>query len=354
MTSKPRFSFGLQTYSGIYLWVLFIAIFGFLKPDLFLTSATVHSIASSQAILAMLALGLLIPLTAAVYDLSIGAVVNFSTIFVVELQTKYHHGIGASIAITVAACAAIGFVNGFVVVKLKVNSFVATLGMATIVSALQLIVSDQSQPFPPPSMTWANLTQHQIFGFQIVVLYMLILAVLVWWLLDHTPAGRYLYAIGSNTEAARLTGIPIGRWSWLALIASATISGVAGVFYASLSGPSLTYGQSLLLPAFAAVFLGSTQIKPGRANAWGTVLAVYVLATGVFGLQFVSGAQWINDMFNGVALIVAVSFAVWRQGHTSKKRSKTQAEALVGRDDAPSPHAGTEAEPATPALLSKD
>jgi len=85
------------------------------------------------------------------------------------------------------------------------------------------------------------------------------------------------------------------------------------VGYGSLSGPSLTFGQTLLLPAFAAAFLGSTQLKPGRFNIWGTVLAVYVLATGVQGLSFVTSAQWLSDMFNGVALIGAVWFAVSRQ-----------------------------------------
>jgi ribose transport system permease protein len=304
---------GPQTCSGLYIWALFIITFGVWKPDLFLTSATAHSIASSQAVAAMLALALLVPLTAGVYDLSVGAVINVSTILVVELQTKWHHGLWTSIMLTVLVCAAIGAFSGFIVVKLKVNSFVATLGMATIVTAVQEIVSDQTQPLPPVSTTWNNLTQRDVFGFQIVVVYLLVLAFVVWWLLDHTPVGRYLYAIGGSPEAARLTGVRVGFWSWLSLIGSATIAGIAGVFYASLSGPSLTFGQSLLLPAFAAVFLGSTQFTPGRANVWGTLLAVYVLATGVQGLQFVTGVLWLNDMFNGVALIAAVSFAVWRQ-----------------------------------------
>jgi ribose transport system permease protein len=311
---------GPQTVSGLYLWVLFIAVFGVWKPHLFLTSATVHSVASSQAIATMLALALLIPLTAGIYDLSVGAVINVSTVLVVEFQTKYHHGMWLSILLTVLSCAAIGAVSGFIVVKLKVNSFVATLGMATIVTAIQEIVSNQTQPFPPVSRSWSNLTQHNVFGFQIVVLYMIVLAFIVWWLLARTPVGRYLYAIGGSPDAARLTGVRVGFWSWLTLIGSATIAGIAGVFYASLSGPSLTFGQGLLLPAFAAVFLGSTQFTPGRANVWGTLVAVYVLATGVQGLQFVTGVLWLNDMFNGVALIAAVSFAVWRQTRPIKAR----------------------------------
>jgi len=319
MRTLQRLKLGPQTASGLYLWALFIIVFGVWTPDLFLTSATMHSIASSHAIAAMLALALLVPMTAGVYDLSVGAVINLSTILVVVLQTRHHYGMWSAIAVTVLACAAIGAVSGFAVVKLKVNSFVATLGMATITGAIQLIVSDQSQPLPPSSSAWGKLTQHEVLGFQIVVLYLLVLAVFVWWALDRTPAGRYLYAIGGSPEAARLTGVAVGRWSWLSLIASATIAGIAGVLYASLSGPSLTYGPALLLPAFAAVFLGSTQFTPGRANVWGTLLAVYVLATGVQGLQFVTGVLWLNDMFNGIALIAAVSFAVWRSSSATRR-----------------------------------
>jgi ribose transport system permease protein len=82
--------------------------------------------------------------------------------------------------------------------------------------------------------------------------------------------------------------------------------------FSSLNGPSLDFGSTLLLPAFAAAFLGSTQLIPGRFNVWGTLLAIYVLATGVQGLQLVSGASWLSDMFNGVALIIAVALSIKR------------------------------------------
>jgi len=178
-----------------------------------------------------------------------------------------------------------------------------------------------------------------------VVVYLIILALLVWWVLAYTPAGRYLYAIGGSEEAARLTGIRVGRWSWLSLIASSTIAGIAGIFYGSLFGPSLTFGAGLLLPAYAAVFLGSTQFKPGRYNVWGTLVAVYVLATGVTGLQFVTGVQWLNQMFNGVALIAAVSFAVWRQGRSTDRARVRLDLAPDAAGDAPDSRAALE--PAT-------
>jgi ribose transport system permease protein len=153
------------------------------------------------------------------------------------------------------------------------------------------------------------------------VFYLLAIALFFWWLLEHTPVGRQLYAVGGNQEAARLSGIKVGKWVWLSLVISATLSGVAGVLYCSLSGPSLTFGSALLLPAYAAAFLGSTQLKPGRFNIWGTIIAVYVLAIGIQGLQYVTGVQWLGDMFNGIALVVAVAFAALSPGLRSKRRA---------------------------------
>jgi ribose transport system permease protein len=334
MHGQPSRDFGMRRFSGLYLWALFIVMFGVWKPHLFLTQSTLHSVAAAQAVSAMLALALLIPLAAGAYDLSVGAVINFSTVLVVVLQTKHHLSMVPAISISIALCALIGVVSGFMVVVMKVNSFVATLGVATVVAALQIIVSGQNQPFPPVNSIWTGLTQDKVLGFQIIVVYLVILAIFLWWVLEHTPVGRNLYAIGGNSEAARLAGVRVGKWTFLSLIASATISGAAGVLYASLSGPSLTFGQTLLLPAFAAAFLGSTQIRPGRYNVWGTVLAVYVLATGVQGFQYVTGAQWLADMFNGVALLAAVSFAVWRQTPRSRRvpQQKSRAASLPDSD----------------------
>lgn len=323
--ARPTVNLGLDRFSGVYIWAIFIVTFSVWVPDLFLTSTTVHSVASQQAIAAMMALALLIPISAGVFDLSVGATINLSTILVIELQTSQGWGMWPSIATAVGVSMLIGVFNGFVVVGLKVSSFIATLGSGSIIMAVQSIVSGQAQPVPPTDPQWRDLTQTTVFGFQIVVVYLLVLALVVWWLMAHTPAGRYIYAIGGNAEAARLSGIAVGRWTWLSLILSTTICGVAGVLYASLFGPALAYGGALMLPAFAAVFLGSTQLVPGRFNVWGTLLAVYVLATGVKGLQLVTGVQWLNEMFSGVAVIMAVAFAVWRQGAATRAAAERHA-----------------------------
>ena len=310
--SRRKFNTGFDRFSGLYLWALFIIVFGIWVPNEFLTTSTLHSVAAQQAITGIVALAVLIPLSAGLYDLSVGATANLSGILTVVLLNNHHWAVVPAVLAGIVCGMAVGAVNSIVIVKLGVNSFIATLGMSSILSAMLVIVSSNSQPLPPTSTAFNNFTQTTIAGFQIVVLYLIILGFVLWWLLAHTPVGRYLYAVGGNTEAARLSGVRINRWSTVSLLISGTIAGLAGVMFSSLNGPSLNFGPTLLLPAFAAAFLGSTQLTPGRFNVWGTLLAIYVLATGVQGLQLVSGASWLSDMFNGVALIVAVALSIKR------------------------------------------
>ncbi len=335
MKRFPR-SLGFEKYSGVYLWALFIVVFSVLSPDLFASMVTVHSVAAGKAVSALLALAIVVPLVCGIYDLSVGANINFTTIVVVKAVAG---GLSVPLAILLglAVGAGIGAVNGFIVVKLKVNSFITTLGTASIISALQVIVTDNRQPLPPSLPAWRSLTQTKVFGFQIIVVYLLLIALVLWWALTHTPFGRYLYAIGGSPEAARLSGVKVDMYTWLSLIVSGALCGLAGVFYGSIAGPSLSFGASLLLPAFAAVFLGSTQITPGRFNVWGAVLAIYVLATGVKGLQLLTDVQWLDPMFSGVALVAAVAIANARQrsGDERRRRRRTVERAEPGEPAEP-------------------
>ncbi len=313
----PR-GLGLDRFSGVYLWIIFIVVFGIWTPSEFLTTQTLHSVAATNAVTGIVALAVLIPLAAGLYDLSVGATANLTGMLAITLL---NHGwaVVPAIVASVLVGVAIGLVNSLVVVKLGVNSFIATLGMSSILSAVLVIITGDASPIPPTSTAWNNFTQTTIAGFQIVVLYLILAAVVLWWLMAHTPAGRYLYAIGGNPEAARLSGVRVNRFSTFALVLSASIAGAGGVLFTSQSGPSLDFGPALLLPAFAAAFLGSTQLVPGKFNIWGTLLAIYVLATGVQGLELVSGAAWLSDMFNGVALIVAVALSINRTTATVRR-----------------------------------
>ena len=316
-----------------------MVVFGIWSPHEFLTSSTLHYVASQQAVSGIMALAILFPLTCGQFDLSIGGTANLAGIVAVLVQNDWHWSLGPAIVFSVLLGLVIGAVNGFVVVRLSVNSFIATLAMGSILSALLVIVTGSLQPTQPISSAWNTFSQYSIGGYQIVVAYLLMLALVIWWMLDYTPVGRYLYAVGGNPESARLSGVRVDRWVWLSLIMSGGLSAFGGVLYTSLTGPSLSFGGTLLLPAFAAAFLGSTQLHRGRFNVWGTLIAIYVLATGVEGLQLVSGAQWLADMFNGVALIVAVALAVdrvrpnrrWRWARAN--RAKNHDADLVGASE---------------------
>jgi len=313
MISRMSSRLGFDKFSGLYIWALFIIVFGALRPTLFLTLDNAHSIASEQAIPAMLGLAVLVPLACGSYDLSIGANTNLAAVLVTVLQIRWHVNMIMAILLVILVGVAIGAVNGFIVVKWHVSSFIATLGIATVLAAVQSIVTNNLQPVPVTTSAWTLLTQQTFLGLQLVFWYMIVLAVVLWWLLEHSPFGRFVYAVGGNEEAARLSGISTGKYTWISLIICGSLSAFAGVCYGSSAGPSLSFGSALLLPAYAAAFLGYTQIKPGRFNVWGSVIAVFVIATGVDGLEYLTSVQWLSDMFNGVALILAVAFAVWRQ-----------------------------------------
>lgn len=186
--SRPRIMLpGLERLSGLYLWALFIVVFGIWTPHLFLTMATVHQLASQQSLNGLVALAALMPLACGAYDLSIGANVNLSAVLVAVLQTQHNWSMTAAIVVAVVTGLIIGVVNALIVVGLQVNSFIGTLGSATIIGAVQTIVTGGNSPVPPISSAWNDLTQYQIFGFQVVFLYLIVIGVIIWWFLARTP-----------------------------------------------------------------------------------------------------------------------------------------------------------------------
>ncbi|HEY1831411.1 MAG TPA: ABC transporter permease [Acidimicrobiales bacterium] len=358
MRGNKIVSTSFERFSGVLLWIVFMAVFTAWKPHEFFTVSTFHSVAATQAVQGMLALAVLIPLVAGQFDLSVGATANLTGIVAIVAQTMWHWPVWAALSIAVLLGFFIGFVNGFIVVKLRVNSFIATLGMGSILSAFLVIVTNSEQPAPVNSTLFNNLSQYSIDGTSIVVFELILLALIVYWVMDWTPAGRRLYATGGNPEAARLSGIRVDRVAWTSLVVAGGIAGVSGILFSSLYGPSLSFGPALLLPAFAAAFLGSTQLQPGRFNVWGTLIAIYVLATGVEGLQLVSGQQWLSDMFNGVALILAVALAVSRERRDQSRKirprkSRSDNAGVEGFDEEPLTSLGTVEglAPDTPAVV---
>ena len=307
--AKRGFSLGLDRFSGLYVWALLIVVFAIWVPDTFLTVNNATIIAGNEAITAMLALGIIIPLAAGVFDLSFAGVAGLSVAVTAWAQVEGFNPILAAL-FAIAVSTLIGAINGFVVVGLKVSSFIATLGMSSLLLAATWWVTDGKQIVSGFSEGFLDLGNTRVLGIPLPFYAMLLLAAVIYILIEYLPVGRYLYASGGNPVAARLAGVRVDRIVFGSLVASSLIAGIAGVVLAARIGTaSPDIGPSYLLPAFSAVFLGSTQIKPGRVNVIGTLIAIYLLATGVKGLQLAGAPSYTDDLFNGLALIIAVALA---------------------------------------------
>ena len=312
---------GSSRFTGLLLLAVIISVFAVWIPDTFLRSATAQGIASEQAVTLVVAVGLLANLAAGQFDLSVAGNLGLTSLLVATLMVYDHMAPGLAVAIGLAAGTAIGVVNGVLVAVIGVNSFIATLGMSSVLLAITEQISGDQFVGPLPS-SFVSLTGHSLAGVPEIAIYALIVAVVVWWALEHTPWGRRVYGTGAGPDAAKLAGVRTGRYVFGTFVISGFVAGLAGVLLASQLGDlSPTLGPPYLLPVFAACFLGTTQVKAGRFNVWGTVLAIILLAVGEKGLQLADGgALWVTDLFNGVALIGAVSVAVlsarWRRSNT--------------------------------------
>ncbi len=148
----------------------------------------------------------------------------------------------------------------------------------------------------------------RLLGVPLAFYYALIGAVVIGYVFDFTPLGARLLVVGRGREVARLNGIAVERIRFGALVTSGALAAVAGIVYAGVLGSADPYsGLNFLLPAFAAAYLGATAIQPGRFNPWGAMLAVYFLATGITGLTMLGIPLWVTNVFNGGALILAVT-----------------------------------------------
>lgn len=315
-----RFSWKWRTFSPrnigvLYLYALVWVVFSWRVPETWFEWLTHRSVLNQNAVLLVVALGLLVPLAAGVFDLSIGACASASAVTVAWAISTNQQGwspwVGIGLALLVGLV--VGVLNGWLVVKLGVDSFIATLGMSSILSAYAVWRSNnQSILGLPPE--FSSLTSQWFGGINKTVWYALGLGVVLWFVLEHTAAGRYLLATGGGREAARLAGVHTNRYVFGSLVVSALMASLGGVLLASqFASVQSTVGMPYLLQAFAAAFLGSTQFK-GRFNVWGTVAAVFVLQSGVKGLQLTGIAQqWVQDLFFGVALIVAVALSTYRR-----------------------------------------
>jgi ribose transport system permease protein len=293
----------------------FIPVYGLvLLPDTFPTLLNLRSIISNKAIIALLSLAAMIPMAAGRIDLTIGYGIVLWHILAISLQTMYGFPWPLAVLAVLILGVITGFLNGLLVEVAKIDSFIATLGTGTVLYALALWHTGGRQVVGVLPDAFYALNGTMLFGLPITGFYVLGIAVLMYVALEYTPMGRYVYAIGANPKAAALNGIPVRKFVVGAFICSGFLSALTGVLLASkLRIGQASVGLEYLLPALVGAFLGSTTIKPGRVNVWGTLVGVIILAVGIAGIQQFGGSFFVEPMFNGVTLLVAIGIAGYAQ-----------------------------------------
>jgi ribose transport system permease protein len=312
-STEPRLNkFG--PWAALSLLVLMFITFSIASPHVFFTIANMRVIIVGQASILILALAIIVPLRGGDFDLSVSSVMILSGCVVGQLAA---HGAPALVACVVGFLVGplTGLVNGIIVVTFGIDSFIATLGSLTILSGLATLVSGGSlvSSFPLFLTEWAP---RNVLGLPITVWIGWIFALVLWYAFELTPSGRYLLFIGGNRSSAYLAGLRVSAYRRGAFLVSGTLSAIAGLLFAgTLGSVDPSAGSAYLLPPLTAVFLGASAIKPGRYNIVGTLVALYLLAVGISGLELLGLQGWISDVFNGACLIGAVGFSMlFRRG----------------------------------------
>ncbi|GAA3076929.1 ABC transporter permease [Streptosporangium carneum] len=276
----------------------------------FPTTANLQAVLGNIAVVSVLGIAAIFPLVGGHFDFSVAATSLVSSIACAALLSDHHVPLPVGVAGGLLAGLAVGVVNATLVAALRLNAFIVTIGTATLLPGVVQwytggvgITRDIAQPLRDlGSGTWLGLPR--------VIWPVAAVIAACWFVLGQTAVGRRLHAVGGNPSAARLVGISVTRMSFLAFVISGGLAGVAGVLLTARNGGGLVNsGVDLLFPALAAVFLGGTAIDPGRYNVLGTVVGALFVALSVSGLTLAGAADWVPDVFNGVALVVAVAIS---------------------------------------------
>jgi ribose transport system permease protein len=307
----------IPVYGLVILTVGLILLFSILLPGTFPTILNVRSIVSDKAIIALLSLAAMIPMASGRIDLTVGYGIVLWHILAISLQTSYGFPWPVAVLVVLALGVVTGFLNGLLVEVAKIDSFIATLGTGTVLYALALWHTGGRQVVGVLPQGFYDLNGTMVFGLPITGFYVVAIAICMWIVLEYLPIGRYLYAIGANPKAAALNGIPVRKFVIGAFVTSGLLAALTGVLLASkLRIGQASVGLEYLLPALVGAFLGSTTIKPGRVNVWGTMIGVIILAVGISGIQQFGGSFFVEPLFNGVTLLVAIGIA----GYAQRKR----------------------------------
>lgn len=320
--SLPASERGAHWISFLPRWLLVIALVvvataaSLALPYSFGTWTNAQVILGSQGIPLILALGVLAPLAVGDFDLSIGGTFSVAGILLAVLNANEGWPIGLSILAVLFLGALIGAINAAFSVGLGVSSFVVTLGSGTVLAGTALALSDSST-ISGISTSLVELISRRFFGLPFLFLLALALVLILWYMFNQTRLGRHMFFVGGNPEVSRMSGLRVGGIRTVAFMISGVVAASAGMLLAGqLGAANPQIGASYLLPAYSAAFLSTTAIQLGCFNPWGTMVAVYFLATGITAIELLGASSWFAQVFYGAALILAISLAriaTWSQ-----------------------------------------
>jgi ribose transport system permease protein len=326
---KPRAGRVLLAFQKYGLVFVFAVVFAFFALDprtgaTFRSSVDLDSVLADQSVAGLVALAMVLPLTGHYFDLSVAANVGVVNITMAALIAKYGWPIWLGLTAGLLVGVLIGAITGFIVAVLRLNAFIATFGMYVLLLGVSEWYTGDGQIANLP-LSLGNWGSAKWLGVPRPFWVLLLVALILWFVLSHTPYGRYLESIGSNEKAAKLVGINTNRTILLSFVGAGAIAGIAGdLLTAQLGGADATDGSSYLFPAFAVVFLGATVIRPGRYNVWGTVIAACFVGFAVSGIILLGASTYASDVFDGAALIVAVALYTF-SGRAHERRASRKA-----------------------------
>lgn len=292
------------------LLVIIIVGFSIARPHSFATVSNFRTVLVESSVLTLVALAVTIPLIANDFDLSVASALGFTSILAAGLPARQGLSVPVTILLVLVVGVVLGAIHGLLIVKIGLSSVVVTLGSSTILTGLTLWYTGGKVLYQDIPTSLTNLGRNSLIGVPLPVIYMAVITAVLWFVLERRPWGRFLYAVGSSEASARLAGVRTARVRVAALISCSTLCAIAGVVltaYLGAGNPSIS--SSYFLPAFAGAFLSLAAFKIGFFNPLGVVLSVYLLAFGVSGLTMMGAPFWVEPVFDGVALIVALLLA---------------------------------------------
>ncbi len=288
-------------------FVLVIAGFGIARPDTFFQWSNFTSIFGLNATELVLAMALLIPLTNGDLDLSVAELTGMTGILVGWLNVNHGWAIVPAILVALAVGVLCGAVTGSIIVRFDVNPFIVTLAMGSVFDGIAFWLSDQLTitGISPKLTEWTDL--RHILGIPLDFWYGIAIMMIMFYVLTFTAFGQRSLFVGQSREVARLSGFRVGSTRFWGFVVAGGIAAIAGVINDGILASATPANQgNLLLAAYAAAFLGFTTIQPGRFNAIGTGISVFFLAIAVNGMNLLGAQTYIQQLFYGVFLVLAV------------------------------------------------